>query len=129
MPKQYVYPSRSVHITRRNLGAKVKLRPSKGYTPEGVSFAPTVKHALEGIPDYYTKKSKDWRRRRKFVKEGNEFNVYTPIRKRRAVIPTTIDDYKRTRERRVLSKVAAKRIGKIRVRVGNNKWEYKWIKQ
>ena len=103
------------------------LKPSKGYEPEGVSFAPTIRHALEGVPYYYTRKTKDWKRRRGFVKEGNEWNVYTPVRKRVAAIPHTIDDFKRTRERRVLSKIKAKRIGKIRVKVGDNRWEYKWI--
>jgi hypothetical protein len=127
MVKEYVYPNRSVHITRRDLGNKTKLRPSKEYTPEGVSFAPTVRHSLEGVPFYYTKKSKDWKRRRKFVKEGDEWNVYTPVRKRVAVVPSTISDFKRTRERRVLSKVAVKKIGRIKVKVGNNKWEYKWV--
>lgn len=128
MGKAYVYPSRSVHITMRDLGGKVRLRPSKGYTPSGVSFSPTVKHALEGVPYYYTGK-KDWTRRRHFVKEGNEWNVYTPVRKRIAVIPSTIGDYKRTKERRVLSKVDAKLIGRIKVKVGNNRWEYQWVKR
>ena len=127
--KEYVYPDRSVHITRQDLGDKTRLHPSKGYAPKGVSFAPTIRNALEGVPFYYTRKSKDWKRRRKFVKDGDEWNVYTPVRKRIAITPKTIDDYKRTRERRVLSKIRAKRIGKIKVKVGNNKWEYKWIKK
>jgi hypothetical protein len=127
MVKQYVYPNRYVHITRKDLGKRVKLRKSKGFTPSGVSFAPTVRNALEGVPFYYTNNG-DWKRRRRFVKEGNEWNVYTPVRKRKAVIPSTIDDFKRTRERRVLSKVDVKKIGKIKVKVGNNRWEYHWIK-
>ncbi len=124
--QEYIYPSRSVHITRKNLGKRVKLRPSRKFIPTGVSFAPTVKNALEGVPFYYTD-ARDWKRRRRYVKEGDEWNVYTPIRKRKAVIPTTIDDYERTRERRVLGKVNVKRIGRIKVKIGNNRWVYRWI--
>jgi len=127
MKKVYVHPSRSVHLTRKDLGDRVTLRPSKEYTPEGVSFSPTVRHALEGVPFYYTRRRKDWKRCRKFVEEGNEFSVYTPVRKRVAAIPSTIDDYRRTRERRVLDKVKVKRMGRIRVRVGKRKWKYQWI--
>lgn len=125
--KEYVYPSRSVHITRQNLGDRTRLSPSKGYVPKGVSFSPTIRNALEGVPYYYTRKRKDWKRRRRFVKEGDEWNVYTPVRKRIAVIPSTIEDYKRTRERRVLSRIKARRIGRIRVKVGRNRWKYQWI--
>ncbi len=133
MSKEYVYPNRSVHITRKDLGKRVKLRPSKGYTPSGVSFAPTVRNALEGVPFYYNRtgtekiRRKDWDERKKFVKQGSEWNVYTPVRRRSAIIPKTIDDFKRTRERRVLSKVEVKRVGRIKVKVGNNKWEYRWL--
>lgn len=125
--KVYVHPGRSVHITRKDLGDRPTIYPSKDYLPEGVSLAPTIRHALEGVPFYYTRKRKDWRRRRKFVKEGNEFSVYTPVRRQVAVIPDTIDDYGRTRERRVLDKVRMRKMGRIRVRVGSNRWEYEWI--
>lgn len=127
MSSEYVYPERYVHLTRKNLGKRVRLRPSKSYRPMGVAFAPTVRNALEGIPFYYTDKN-DWKSRRKLVKEGNEFNVYTPTRKRKAIIPKTIDDFERTRERRVTSGVKAKLMGRIRVKVANNKWSYKWLR-
>lgn len=129
MVRHYINPSRSIHLTRKDLGKEVKLRPSKGYIPEGVSFSPTVRNALEGVPFYYTRKSKDWKRRRQFVKEGDEFTVYTPTRKRAAIIPSTADDIKRTRERRVLGKVRVRKMGRIKVRVDNNKWEYKWLRE
>jgi hypothetical protein len=118
--KEYVYPNKSVHLTKENLGEIVELRTSDDYVPAGVSFSPTIKQALEGIPSYYTKETKDWKRRRKFVKEENEFNVYTPVRKQKAIIPQSIDDFKRTGERRVLNNIKTKRIGKIKVKVGNN---------
>lgn len=131
---EYIYPSKSVHITQKNLGEKVTLRPSKNIRPKGVCFAPSVRKALEAVPFYYNvsgnnkPRRKDWKQRKKFVSEGNEWNVYTPVRKRKAMIPeSTAHDTKRTGERRVLDKVEAKKIGRIRVRVGRNKWEYKWI--
>ena len=130
---EYVYPSKSVHITQKDLGKKPVLRTSKNTRPVGVSFSPTVKKALEGVPFYYNRlgtekiRRKDWSERKKFVKEGSEWNVYTPVRKRKAVIPATIDDFHRTGERRVLNKVQAKKIGRIKVWVGRNKWEYRWI--
>ncbi len=131
--KVYVKPSRSIHITQKNLGNKVVLRKSKKYQPVGVSFSPTIRNALNGVPFYYNRsgtenvRRKDWKERKKFVKECNTWYVYTPTRTRKAVIPDTIDDYERTRERRVLDNVKAKRIGKIKVRVGRNRWEYEWI--
>jgi hypothetical protein len=130
---EYVYPSKSVHITRKDLGKKVVLRPSKSYSPVGVSFAPTVKKALEAVPIYHNRHGKeklrpeDWQERKKWANKSSEWNVYTPIRKRKAVIPSTIDDFHRTGERRVLNKVEAKKIGRIKVRVSGNKWVYKWI--
>ena len=127
MKKTHVYPGRSVHITREDLGGRVRLRINKEYEPEGVSFAPTVRNALEGVPFYYTRERKDWGRRRRFLKEGDEWYVYTPVRKRVAIIPGTVDDYKRTRERRVLSEVEVRRVGKIKVKIGNNRWEYQWM--
>jgi hypothetical protein len=130
---EYVYPSKSVHITQKNLGKKVILRPSKTYTPVGVSFAPTVKKALEAVPLYHNRhgnehlRRKDWIERQKWVNKSSEWNVYTPVRKRKAMIPSTIDDFKRTGERRVLGKVQSKKIGRIKVQVKNNKWMYKWL--
>jgi hypothetical protein len=130
---EYVYPSKSVHITQKDLGKNPVLRISKNTRPKGVSFSPTVKKALEGVPFYYNRlgteklRRKDWKERKEFVKEGSEWNVYTPVRKRKAVVPATIDDFHRTGERRVLSKVRAKKIGRIKVRVSKNKWAYQWI--
>ncbi len=126
--KEYIYPNKSIHLTQKDLGERTELKTSSDYIPKGVSFAPTVRQALEGVPDYYTN-TKDWERRRKFVEEEDEWNVYTPIRKRTAITPESISDYKRTGERRVLSNVIVKRIGKIKVKVGNNKWEYHWIEK
>lgn len=135
MKKEYVYPSRSVHITQKDLGKKVILRKSKVAYPKGVSFAPTVKKALEAVPYFYNvsgenkPRRKDWQERKKWANKSSEWNVYTPTRKRRAMIPSaTAQDTKRTGERRVLGKVEAKKIGKIRVNVGNNKWVYEWIR-
>jgi len=130
---EYIYPSRSVHITQKDLGKKTVLRKSKNTEPKGVSFSPTIKKALDAVPFYYNRygtekiRRKDWQEREKFVKEGSEWNVYTPVRKRKAVVPKTIDDFKRTGERRVLDKVQVKKIGRIKVRVNRNKWDYKWI--
>jgi len=70
---------------------------------------------------------KDWRERKKWVGKTSEWNVYTPVRKRKAVIPASIDDFSRTGERRVLSKVKAKKIGRIKVKVNKNRWAYNWI--
>ena len=123
----FIYPSRSVHITRSDLGKVVKLKVSKDYKPQGVSFSPTVRGALEGVPFYYTRNSKDWSRRKKWLKEGSLWYVYTPTKKYKAIIPE-VDDYSRTRERRVLSKVEAKRLGKIKVGISSDKWTYKWLK-
>ena len=130
---EYVYPSKSVHITQRDLGKKPVLRPSKSYSPTGVSFAPSVKKALEAVPLYHNRhgnekvRPKDWQERKKWANKSGEWNVYTPVRKRKAVVPATIDDFHRTGERRVLSKVQAKKIGRVKVRVTGNKWAYKWI--
>ena len=130
---EYVYPSKSVHITQKDLGKKVTLRGSKDYTPKGVSFSPTIKKALEAVPYFYNvsgenkPRRKDWKERKKWAKKSSEWNVYTPVRKRKAIRPTTADDLRRTGERRVLDKVEAKKIGRIKVGVGNNKWVYKWI--
>ena len=131
--KQYVYPNRSVHITPQDLGKRPTIRPSKKYSPTGVSFSPTIKKSLEGVPYFYNvsgkekPKRKDWVERKKWANRKPIWNVYTPSRKRSAIIPTTIDDFKRTGERRVLDKVKAKRIGKVKVDVKNNKWTYSWL--
>lgn len=133
MGKEYVYPSKSVHITRKDLGEDVVLRPSKNTKPKGVSFAPTIKKALNAVPIYYNRhgdekvRRKDWQERKKWAAKTSEWNVYTPVRKRKAVVPDTIGDFSRTGERRVLGKVKAKKIGTIKVRVGRNRWEYNWI--
>lgn len=133
MAKEYVYPNKYYHITQKDLGESVVLRKSKVAKPKGVSFAPSIRKALNSVPFYYNVdgtdkvKRKDWNERKKFVREGNEWNVYTPVRKRKAIIPETIDDFHRTGERRVIDKVKAKKVGKIRVKVGRNRWEYEWI--
>lgn len=135
MTRQYVYPDKSVHITPKDLGNRPTLHPNKKYTPKGVSFSPTIKRSLEGVPYFYNvagkekPKRQDWVERKRWAGKKRTWNVYTPIRKRAAVIPTTIDDFKRTGERRVLDKVKAKRMGKVRVDVKNNKWEYQWLKR
>ena len=133
MKPEYVYPSRSVHITQKDLGKRPVLRVTKNSKPVGVSFAPSVKKALNAVPFYYNRlgtekvRSKDWKERKKYVKEGDTWNVYTPARKRRAVIPKTIDDFHRTGERRVLGKVRAKKIGTVKVSIKRNNWDYEWL--
>lgn len=123
---QFVYPHRYFHITQSNLGQKVILKPSVEYEPEGVSFAPTIRGCLEGVPFYYTT-TIDWHRRKDFIKQGDIWYVYTPLRKTPAIIPYTVDDYKRTRERRVLHKTPCILIGCIKVNCTHKKWDYKWI--
>ncbi len=131
--KRYINPNRYFHITQKDLGNKVVLRKSKVAHPKGVSFSPSIRKALEAVPFYYNRTGKekirrrDWQERKEFVRERSEWNVYTPTRKRRAIIPSTIDDFHRTGERRVLDKVKAKKVGRIKVRVGNNRWEYRWL--
>ena len=131
--KEYVYPNKYYHITQKDLGKKVILRKSKDAKPKGVSFSPSISGALNAVPFYFNRmgtekvRHKDWQERKKFLKEGNEWNVYTPIRKRKAVVPSTIDDFNRTRERRVLDKVEAKKVGTIKVKISNDKWKYDWI--
>ena len=133
MKQEYVYPNKSVHITPLDLGKKVVLKRSKVAKPAGVSFAPSIKKALEAVPYFYNvtgtdkPRRSDWRERKKWADKNNKWNVYTPVRKRRAVIPKTIDDFSRTGERRVLGKVKAKKIGTVKVSVKNNKWDYKWL--
>ena len=129
---EYVYPNKSVHITAEDLGERVVLKPSGNYEPKGVSFSPTIKQALEGVPYFYNVSGKDkpkvahWNERKKWAKRKNKWNVYTPTRKRKAVVPSTIDDFKRTGERRVLDKVEAKKMGTVVVSVKNNQWVYGW---
>ncbi len=130
---EYVYPNKSVHITPLDLGKKVVLRKSKIAKPAGVSFSPSIKKALEAVPYFYNvsgddkPRRQDWKQRKKWANKKSKWNVYTPTRKRKAVIPSAIDDFNRTGERRVLSKVKAKKIGTVQVSVKNNKWDYKWL--
>lgn len=121
---EFVYPHKYFHITRYDLGQVITLKPNREYEPIGVSFSPTIRGCLEGIPFYYTY-IPDWRRRRDFIKEGNIWHVYTPIKKTPAIIPI-IDDFERTRERRVLHKISTTKIGIIKVSCSNNQWEYQW---
>lgn len=123
----YVFPHRYFHITQCDLGEKAILKPSGEYKPVGVSFSPTIRGCLEGVPFYYTYVP-DWRRRRDFVRDRNVWHVYTPTKRIEAIIPDTIDDFERTRERRVLHQISVTRIGIITVTCLNNKWEYKWQK-
>jgi hypothetical protein len=129
MKQEYVYPGKSVHITPKDLGKKVKLKPSSGYLPKGVSFSPSIKKALDAVPYFYKIKltQSAWKLRKGWAEKKRKWNVYTPVRKRKAVIPKTIDDFGRTGERRVLGKVNAKKIGTVQVSVKNNKWDYKWL--
>ena len=128
-----VYPNKAVHLTRVDLGDKGVLRPSGKYTPKGVSFSPTVRTALEGLTYFYNVSGGDkaagvdWKERKKWAEKKSEWNVYTPVRKRRAVIPSTIDDYGRTRERRVKGKILVRKMGTVKVEVKNNQWTYRWL--
>ncbi len=122
---EFVYPHRYFHLTRLDLGETATLKPSQEYEPIGVSFSPTIRGCLEGVPFYYTR-IPNWRRRKDFVKTGNTWHVYTPIETTRAIIPSTIDDFERTRERRVPHKIKALQIGIITVTCTNNRWEYQW---
>ncbi len=123
----FVYPHRYFHITRHDLGERAILKPSREYEPEGVSFSPTIRGCLEGVPFYYTYVP-DWRRRSDFTKQGNKWYVYTPAEITEAIIPNTIDDFERTRERRVLHRIRVIKIGIITVTCPDNKWEYQWQK-
>ena len=109
-----VYPHRYFHITRHDLGQTVSLKPSGEFTPPGVSFSPIIRGCIKGVPFN--------------VRSGNTWYVYTPVIKTGAIIPDTIDDFKRTGERRVLHKIKAILIGAITVMYKNNKWEYQWQK-
>lgn len=125
-----IHPNRCFHITRGYLGKWAILKPSGKYEPVGISFSPTIRGCLEGTPFYYTKRNdrkSDWQRRKKFVGEGNLWYVYTPINKVAAIIPDRIDDFERTRERRVLGRVSVKYVGRIVVNISERGWEYKWI--
>jgi hypothetical protein len=127
MPKQqYVYPHRYFHITQSNLGKNVIMKPSGNYEPKGVSFSPTIRGCLEGVPFYYTD-ANDWHTRKDFVKEWDIWFVYTPAHKRIAIIPDSCDDLERTRERRVPHKTSCNLVGVIKVNCNNNRWDYKWI--
>ena len=105
--KSKVIPGEHFHITRRNLGKKATLKASGAYMPKGVSFGPTIVNCLKAVPFYYTSGKGAWTRRKKFVKEGDTWYVYTPVKKHQAIIPSVkiVDDVKRTKERRVSGKV------------------------
>ena len=130
-----VHPGRSVHLTSKDLGPKTKLVPSGQYEPAGVSFSPSIRGALEGVPYFYnvsgsdSASSKDWEERKKWAKRKSIWTVYTPVRTRKAIVPKTIDDYGRTKERRVLGKIQVRRLGKIKVGVKGSKWTYKWVEK
>lgn len=122
----YVFPEKDLHLSREYLGGFNVLKPTGDFKPLGVSFAPSIRECLEGIPFYYTD-SRDWGRRKRFVREGNIWYVYTPADKHEAVIPDTIDDFNRTHEKRALGKIPVEFVGKILVSVRGNAWKYRWI--
>lgn len=127
----WVYPHRYFHLSQTNLGQIVRLRPTNGWTPNGVSFSPTIRGCLNGVPFYYNRngkekiRDKDWKERREFLQECNLWYVYSPIAKTPAIIPD-VDDFDRTRERRVLKPIKCILIGTIIVTCPQNRWEYKW---
>lgn len=129
--KSSVSPCDFFHISRKNLGSKAILKSSGGYSPSGVSFAPSIIHCLKGVPFYYATGPGSWDKRKKFVDEGNLWYVYTPVQKQQAIIPSVkmVDDVKRTKERRVPGQVPVELVGKIRVSADKNKWEYEWLRK
>lgn len=137
-----VTPNKWFHITKRNIGETTVLIPSINYSPIGVSFTPSIKRCLEALPLFYFDiKDKVNTREggRKLHGSGRvrhfTFYVYTPIKRYIAVIPSTCDDIKRSKERRVLRKVKAKRMGIIKV-TSRESWSgkqiynlrYEWLK-
>jgi len=127
--KSSVYPERYYHISRKDLGRECTLIPSEGYSPSGVSFAPTIAKCLSAVPYYFTGQRADWERRKRFVKQGNIWYVYTPVKKTEAISISSkmTPDVLYSKERRVLGNVKVKRIGKIRVSVGYNRWKIDWL--
>jgi hypothetical protein len=113
----YVTPYTYIHLTKRNLGRSVTLLPSKGYRPSGVSFAPTIRQALNAMPVFYTGEDNFVGKKlpaRHMVKRYT-FYIYTPVRRQLAIIPRTADDYRRSGERRVPEPIKCKRAGVITV--------------
>lgn len=122
-----VTPGKWLHISMKNLEQYVVLSPSRDFSPIGVSFAPSIKQALEAIPLFYGDE--------KVAREGGKeifgsgkirrftFYVYTPTKRYVAAIPSIdiCDDVKISGERRVLRKVKAKRVGVIDV-VSRETW-------
>ena len=113
-----VTPNQWVHITRKNLGEEVTLEPSRGFTPMGVSFAPSVEQALDAIPLFFTGE-KNAKENGVLLGKGKirhfTYYVYTPVKQYDAVVPRKADDTDISGERRVLKKVKAKRLGIIDV--------------
>lgn len=113
----YIYPNKHIHLTSKDLGSKVTLHPSKNYTPEGVSFAPSIKQAINALPVFYSGEDVFVKKELPniYVEREYTFYVYTPVKKYEAIIPKTADDVDVSGERRVLGNVDAKLISKILV--------------
>lgn len=121
----YVFPQKDYHLSLKYIGKHNILKPTGDYKPLGVSFAPSIRECLEAVPFYYTA-SKDWQRRKRFVREGRIWYVYTPSYQQEAIIPT-IDDYNRTHEKRATGKIEVDYVGAIRVTVRGNSWRYEYV--
>jgi hypothetical protein len=115
----FVEPYKDIHITRKRLGKRARLKASGDYEPKGVSFSPSERQALNAIPLFYTGKD-NFRFTKKDYKKGRKirrfvFNIYTPVRKRKAIVPKKAGDYWKSGEKRVAGTVPVKRIGRMRV--------------
>ena len=113
----YVYPNKYFHLNKNNLGKCVTLIPSNFYKPNGVSFAPSIKQALNALPIFYTGTDNFIAKRlpRVYWEREYKFYIFTPIKRYKAIIPTTADDVKVSQERRVICPVESRLIGKITV--------------
>jgi len=125
-----IEPGQYVHITNRDLGQIVTLKKSEDYAPSGVSFSPSIKQCLEGIPCFYIGKDKrasneEWKNRMTYLKKNRIWYVYTPIKTEFGVIPR-VDDLHRTAEVRVLKHVEARLLTIVKV-YANKKWTVKDI--
>lgn len=120
MGKDYteVIPNKWFHITRRDLGESAILSPSGDFSPIGVSFAPSVRQALDAIPLFFSDE-KSARENAESVSGSGKirrftFYVYTPIKRYVAIIPD-IEDIEVSGERRVLRGAKVRRVGIIDV--------------
>jgi hypothetical protein len=134
-----IFPNKHYHITKKNLGDEVTLKPSGDFEPEGVSFAPSIEQAINAIPLYFTGEdnfNKDEAQYKKGVVRKTTFYVYTPSEEYKAIIPKTVDDIELSDERRVLGNVTSKKIGKISVESSESPKgrnihgiKYRWIEK